>query len=326
MRETAQRTEYHRDQKDTEEHRQGKPNSDQRRHNSGDGKAVRTLPGGDMMSFARARSLLLLAGLILILLIGLVAISRGVDLVEVTATLLFIPVFVGFLFRGLRGGFAMGVIASVAYVLLRIPSLQLIGLAPLAGQISARIVGYLGFGLGGGWAAQQIKAALDKFELHDDIDDETGIGNARSMLEVTDTEKSRADRYQKVFSVVLADVSSARWSELPIRKQRTALRELGQRLEKAVRGSDHIAHARRAEHHLIGLVLPETGPEGARIASENMAKLLSETAGESAAIRLAVATYPGDGIEPILELWRELDRARRPADRAGEARHPRPVS
>ena len=278
------------------------------------------------MTFARARSILLLSGLILILLVSLIAISRGVDLVEVTATLLFIPVFAGFLFGGVRVGFALGVGAAVAYVLLRIPSLQLVGLTPLAGQIAARVIGYLGFGLGGGWAAQQVKAALDKFELHDDIDDETGVGNARSMIEITDTEKARADRYQKVFSVVLADVSAAKWASEPMRKQKILLRDLGQRLERAIRSSDHAAHARRGDHHLIGLVLPETGPEGARIASENLSKLLTEISGESAGVRLAVATYPGDGIDPILELWRDLDRASRPADREAEKRRPRPVS
>jgi hypothetical protein len=281
---------------------------------------------GSKMTFARARSILLMSGLILILLVGLVAISRGVDLVEVAATLLFIPVFAGFLFGGIRGGFALGVVAAMAYVLMRIPSLQLVGLTPMAGQIAARVLGYLGFGLGGGWAAQQIRVALDKFELHDDIDDETGVGNARSMVEMTDTEKARADRYQKVFSVVLADISSPEWAGSPVRRQKTVLRDLGQRLERAIRSSDHAAHARRGDHHLIGLVLPETGPEGAHIASENLGKLLAGVSGESAGVRLAVATYPGDGIDPILELWRELDRAQRPVDRAAETRRPRPTS
>lgn len=268
------------------------------------------------MTFARARNILLLAGFILITLVGLIAIARGVDQVEVIATLMFIPVFGGLLFGGVRGGFVVAVVASVAYVLLRIPSLQLLGLTPLAGSIAARVIGYLGFGLGGGWAAQQIKATLDKFELHDDIDDETGIGNARSMLETTDTERARADRYQKVFSVVLADVSSPRWADLPTRKQRGALRELGQRLAGAIRSTDHAAHGRQGDHHLIGLVLPETGPEGARIASENLSRLLTEVSGDGAGIRLAVATYPGEGIGPILELWRQIDRSQRPAERS----------
>ena len=169
--------------------------------------------GDRRMTFSRARGLLLVSGLILISLVSLIAISRGVDRIEVIATLLFIPVFAGFLFWGIKGGFWLGLVAALTYVAIRLPSIRLVGLTALSGQLAARILGYLGFGLGGGWAAQQIKATLDKFELHDDIDDETGLGNARSMIEVTDTEKARADRYQKVFSVVLADLSGAQWSD-----------------------------------------------------------------------------------------------------------------
>lgn len=268
------------------------------------------------MTFNRARSVLLLAGLILISLVGLIAISRGVDRVEVIATLLFIPVFVGFLFWGFRGGFWLGVVAAVTYVLLRIPSIRLLGITPLAGQLAARIVGYLGFGLGGGWAAQQIKATLDKFELHDDIDDETGLGNARSMVEVTDTERARADRYQKVFSVVLADVTGAQWSGEPNRRQRAALHDLGRMIKAAVRSSDHAAHGRKRDHHLIGLVLPETGPEGARIAGDNLRKVLLGASGAGVAIRIAQATYPGESLGPVLDLWSEIDRAARPAERS----------
>ncbi len=268
------------------------------------------------MTFVRARGLLLVSGLILISLVSLIAISRGVDRVEVIATLLFIPVFAGFLFWGIKGGFWLGLVAALTYIAIRIPAMRLVGLTAMSGQLAARILGYLGFGLGGGWAAQQIKATLDKFELHDDIDDETGLGNARSMIEVTDTEKARADRYQKVFSVVLADLSGAQWSDEPNRRQRVALQELGRRVKAAIRSSDHAAHGRQKDHHLIGLVLPETGPEGARIASENLRKVLIGSSNPGVAIRLAQATYPGEGLAPVVDLFGEIDRASRPADRS----------
>ena len=264
------------------------------------------------MTFARARSLLLLSGLVLIALVGLVAISRGVDQVEVIGTLLFIPVFVGFLFFGIRGGLAVGLVASLAYVALRIPSIQLLGLTPLSGQIAARILGYLGFGLGGGWASQQIKTALDKLEAQDDIDDETGLGNARAMIAAADVEQARADRYQKVFSVALADLKDPQWAMLPLRRQRTAVRALGDGVRKAVRSTDHVSHVRQGEHHIFGVVLPETGPEGARIATDNLRSLLVAQAGEASGVRLATATYPGEGLAPILDVFRQLDSDQRP--------------
>jgi GGDEF domain-containing protein len=263
------------------------------------------------VTFERARALLLLSGLILIALVGLVAISRGVDRIEVLATLFFIPVFVGFLFFGIRGGLAMGVMASLGYLALRLATIELIGFEALSGQLAARVLGYLGFGLGGGWASQQIKKALDKLEAQDDIDDETGLGNARALVAAADVERARADRYQKVFSVALADLKDPKWVDLPIRRQRSAVRALGERVRKAVRSTDHVSHARQGEHHLFGIVLPETGPEGARIATENLRALLTEQAGEASGVRLATATYPGEGLAPIVDVFRQIDSRQR---------------
>ncbi|MBA3360503.1 MAG: hypothetical protein H0T94_03355 [Acidimicrobiia bacterium] len=264
------------------------------------------------MSFDRARTMLLISGLVLISLVGLVAISRGVDRIEVIATLFFIPVFASFLFFGIRGGFLVAVLASLGYLALRIPSIRLLGLTPLSGQIAARILGYLGFGIGGGWASQQIKAALDKLAAQDDVDDETGLGNARAMIQMADVERARSDRYEKVFSVVLADMTNPSWGSLPVRKQKSALRAFGQTVRDTVRTTDHLSHARQEDHHLIGVVLPETGPEGARIAAENLRQLLTKQAGAEAEVRLATATYPGDGIKRILDMWRQLDSQARP--------------
>jgi hypothetical protein len=263
------------------------------------------------MTYGRARNLLLLSGMILIALLGLIAVARGVDQVEVIATLLFLPVFVAFLLFGIRGGFWFGLVASLVYVALRIPSIRLLGLTPLSGQLAARVIGYLGFGIGGGWASQQVKSALDKLASQDDIDDETGLGNARAMLQMTDLERTRADRYQKVFSVALADVAEPAWASLPKRQQEGAVKGLGQKLRRAVRANDHVSHARQETHHLIGVVLPETGPEGARIAADNLRKLLVEQAGSAAGVRIAIATYPGEGLDPILDVWRRLDRDQR---------------
>jgi hypothetical protein len=266
------------------------------------------------LTFERAKTLLLMSGLILIGVVGLVALTRGVDPVEVAGTLLFVPVFAGFLFFGIPGGVTLGIAAGLAYVALRWPAVQLVGLGPLVGQIVARVAGYILFGMGGGWAIGQIQATLEKLELHDDIDDETGLGNARSMLETVDLERARADRYQKLFSVVAADFRAPGWQELSPRKQRVVLRDLGIKVAAGVRASDHVAHARQGEHHIIGVVLPETAAAGARIFAQN---LHSQLTGITAAkeVRMATATYPADP-EPmtlILDLFKELARSQRPA-------------
>lgn len=267
------------------------------------------------LTFDRAKTLLLMSGLILIGVVGLVALTRGVDPVEVAGTLLFVPVFAGFLFFGIPGGVTLGIAAGLAYLALRWPAVQLVGLGALAGQIVARVAGYIIFGIGGGWAIGQIQATLEKLELHDDIDDETGLGNARSMLETVDLERARADRYQKLFSVVAADFKAPGWEDLSPRKQRAVLRDLGIKVAAGVRATDHVAHARQGEHHIIGVVLPETAAAGAKIFAENLHRQLTGLTTE-AEVRVATATHPADP-EPmtlILELFKELDRSQRPAE------------
>lgn len=266
------------------------------------------------LTYDRARSLLLISGLILIGVVALVALVRRVDPIEVAATFLFVPVFAGFLFFGAVGGLVTGLLAGVAYVVLRWPSIEMIGLGPLLGQLGARLVGYLGFGLGGGWAVQQIRGTLEKLELHDEIDDETGLGNARSVLETADVERARADRYQKVFSLVAVDFIAPKWDELSGRRQRAALREFGTKLAAGVRSSDHVAHARRGDHHIVGLVLPETAVEGARIVADNLRRQLAAIVG-SDELRVIMATHPmeADNVQKILSLFREIDRSQRPA-------------
>jgi len=269
---------------------------------------------GFALTFDRAKTLLLMSGLILIGVVGLVALSRGVDPIEVAGTLLFVPVFAGFLFFGIAGGLALGIAAGASYVFLRWPAVQLVGMGPLAGQILARVFGYIIFGMGGGWAIGQIRATLEKLELHDDIDDETGLGNARSMLETVDLERARADRYQKLFSVVAADFRAPEWEDLSARKQRTALRDLGIKVAAGVRATDHVAHARRGDHHIIGVVLPETAEAGARIFADNLHRQLTGLTA-STEVRVGTATHPADP-EPmglILDLFKELDRSQRPA-------------
>jgi GGDEF domain-containing protein len=268
------------------------------------------MASGSTLTYQRARSLLLLAGFTLIAAVALVALVRGVDRVEVIGTLLFIPVFAGFMLFSLPGAVGVSLAAAAIYLLLRLPAIELVGFGPLAGQVTARLIGYLLFGLGGGWAIRQIKGTLDKMELYDDIDDETGLGNARSFLETADVERARAERYQKVFSVAAADFSA--WEDLPSRKTRNALRELGTRLAAGVRSSDHPVHGRIGNRHVIGVVLPETSSEGARIVADNLKSQLATATGVD--VRVITATHPGNeaAMARIIELFKEIDRTLRP--------------
>lgn len=259
------------------------------------------------LTYRRARDLVLLTGFIVLAAVVATMALRGVDPVEVVATLLFAPVFVGFLFFSPAAGTALAIVAAGVYVGLRWPAIELVGFPLLSGLILSRVGGYLVFGIVGGWAAAQLGRTLDKLELYDEVDDETGLGNARAFLNAVDRERARAARYATVFSVVIASFEL----DEP-RRAAAKLRDLGTRLGASIRGSDRACHTRDGDHHLFAVVLPETAVEGAATVAANLERRIGEQV--SGSILLATATFPGDDgdLDRIVTDFRRLDAASRP--------------
>jgi hypothetical protein len=245
----------------------------------------------------QARNLLLLSGLVLLGLIVLSMVVRGVDPAEVAATASFGPIFAAILYFGLRGGVITGVAAALGYLALRLPAIRLVGIAPLSGLLVSRVIGFLAFGTVGGWAASVVGGSLTKLALFDEIDDATGLHNARSLIAVLDRERSRAGRYAGVFSVVLAtfDPPTGRG-----RAAKSAYRSLGGRLVSSVRVSDHVCHL-VVDRSQLAVVLPETGHEGAETVRSNLVSALESWG--AVGLNTQVIVYPGDD-EPLADLER----------------------
>lgn len=202
--------------------------------------------------------------------IGLVVavmLGRGVDPVEVAATSFYAPLFVGALFYGPAAGAALGAAAAVGYLLLRLPAIDLVGFGALAGLLISRSLGFLVFGTLGGWAAGRLERAIGKLELHDPVDDLSGLGNARSALKALLAEKHRADRYGTEFSVVTVSV--------PAPAART-WRDLGAVIRARLRSSDTAARVDEDSRHLLVVVLPETDEEGARRVAGDLVEILAD--------------------------------------------------
>lgn len=243
------------------------------------------------MTVRRARDITLLVGLLIIGLVALTMALREVDPVEITATVAFAPVFVAFLFFGWKVGLATGALAAVGYVLMRWSAISVVGLDPLFGSIASRVLGYLVFGGVGGWAAEQLQAAIDKLELHDEIDDATGLGNARAAVSVIDSERARSERYEKVVSVI--QCSFALPDAVSEKIAASTLRQLGAAIAHSVRASDHAAHIDdSAGRHRLIIVLPETGAVGAETVATNLDREVRARIGTSTDI--SVLTLPGD--------------------------------
>ncbi len=264
------------------------------------------------LTYKKARGLVLSVGLLLMGLVAITMLLRGVDPVEVTATLMFAPVLAGMLFLGLRGGSAAAALAAGLYLAMRWPAMRVVGFSAISGLVFSRIVGYLAFGVVGGWAADRVRQGLDKLVLYDEIDDETGLGNTRSFLSAIDLEKSRSDRYEKFFSVAIARFSDAPWEEDTPRKRRAALRGFGSHLAGSVRTSDLLAHGRTGTSHLVAAVLPETGAAGAGIFADNLSSAIEEMIGMKPEV--ATVVYPGDEerLADMIQAFNRIDAASHP--------------
>src|SRR5207302_5595002 len=210
---------------------------------SGTGAAAVTAGPPRGLSYNQVRILMLVGGLVLLGLTALVTYVRRVETAEVAAILFFIPIFVAFVFWDWIGGLIAAAAATAGYIILREPAIHALGSGPFVSLIFSRSIAFFAFGAIGGLGNQQLEASLTKLDLYDQVDDATGLYNARYFLQDTDLEVSRSKRYQTIFSVAVVDFPVAALDAVGRRRRRTVLRQLGQLLAESVRTVDRAVHA-----------------------------------------------------------------------------------
>lgn len=254
---------------------------------------------------------MLVAGLVVLLIVAALMYVRRVESVEVAGTLLFIPIFVGFIFKGLKGGLIAAVLASVAYAALRYPAADLVGFGRFASLIASRILAYLAFGAIGGFANQQLERSLTKLDLFDQVDDMTGLFNARFFVDNTGLEIERGDRYQTIFCVVLVDVPARVMDSLKRRHRDRVVKELGATITESIRTVDRGVHAADGTRHRFAAILPETAKEGGQVFAGRLVARMVEVLKRRVAqieadqITYQVVTFPAEQ-ELLQELRREF--------------------
>jgi GGDEF domain-containing protein len=269
------------------------------------------------LGYVRARRLLVIAGIAILAVVAITMYARRVDSVEVAATLLFLPIFLGFVFRGVTGGIIGAVGAIAVYTALRYPAIDAVGAGEFTGLITSRAAAYLIFGAVGGWSTQVLESSLEKLELYDEIDDETGLYNARHLLQQTDLERARATRYSTLFSVVVLELPSAPLAALKPRTRGAALRDLGRLLREGARNVDHVVHAHDGTTHRLVAILPETAAEGAEVFRGRFVdRIVGFLRDRGAVIAPEVVgsrsiTFPGDeeGLDALRAEFQRIDAA-----------------
>ncbi len=138
--------------------------------------------------------------------------------------------------------------------------------------------------------------------LHDEIDRETGVGNARAALTLIERETSRAASHGSLFSVVVLDVGRDTLAGLHPRHGTRILGDLLRGIADDVRSGDRVCRVATSDRELIVIVLPDTGASGARLFTNRLVphvkQRLAEEGGLSTdqTLRAEVVTAPDDGV------------------------------
>ena len=266
------------------------------------------------LTYRQARIIVMGFGSALVAAVALTAYFRGADLIEVVAILLFLPILFGLVMWQARGGVLAAIPVSIAYLVLRFSSLSPEIRDEFYGAGFFRVLLYVGLGLFGGWANEMLAQALRKLELYDEVDDATGVGNARALLSVADREVSRADRYRSIFSLVVIHLEQSAFAGLDERHRTRAIRRLCQTVESSVRDTDLVTRVALDGREDVAVVLPETGREGASLLLGRLVvgarELLNEqgASARNGAVSGEVLTYPGDD-EAVAEYRRMVGTA-----------------
>ncbi len=254
------------------------------------------------LSYTRARILFLLLGITVAGSQAAFAWDRGAAPTEVLAPLLYIPVFAGAIIWALPGGLVTATASSAVYTALLAEQSAVIGLRSFLVLLSFRVGFYYLFAVMTALGMRYVEARLHKLELYDQVDDLTGLFNPAFLLQDTDLEKSRADRYQTLFSLVTLEVDAEAFAGASSRRRRGVLKELADRLEGAVRKVDRVARVDDGTRDRFMHVLPETSREGARVFAGRLHRSASGFLAErgcktNGAVTVTALTYPDDGAQ-----------------------------
>lgn len=215
------------------------------------------------------RIVLVLGGASILATFGL---TYGTDifLQEVIAQVMLFAVLFAAVHWGRRGGFIAALIASLVYIVLRIP---LVTADPTVTSdvlvmILTRVAAYGLIGIVGGEIAMRMKYVLAGLENSSSIDQLSGLYNERIMRTSLDSARARFTRYQEPFSVVIVEADQSLIADFKPSKQRAIIRGVAGYIRGDVRLVDE---AGRLSDGRFMVLLPHTPKEGGAAVAERLA-------------------------------------------------------
>ncbi len=216
-------------------------------------------------------SLIVLAVAVLALL-GVTQIARGVDPVEILATVLFLGIFAAIVYFELVGAIVAAAAATMAYGVARLPAVDVVGSPSVWRLITLRGASFFAFGILGSYALRRFRGALRVASFGHHLDHETGCASTRQIFHDLDIEIARAQRYGSTFSVVVLDIASSSLASLKAQVRSQALSQLGTLLRSTARTTDRLGLVDTRADRRIFAILAETPKSGA----ESFAKRIGD--------------------------------------------------
>lgn len=188
---------------------------------------------------------------------------------EVIAQLLLVLVLISAVHYGRRGGFIAALIASLIYIVLRIPLvMDSGGLTPdIVVLLLVRVLSYGLVGIAGGELCSRIRYIFASLEDSSSVDEWSQVFNQRFITRAFDSVSGQFSRYQTPYSVVVIGLSDAMFSDLRASKQRSIVRGVATHIRNDIRLVDE---AGRLEDGRFLIVLPHTPKDGAQLVGERL--------------------------------------------------------
>jgi diguanylate cyclase (GGDEF)-like protein len=241
--------------------------------------------------------------------LGSILLSFGATLIveEVIAQLLLFAVLVGAVHWGRNGGFIAASLASLVYIILRIPLVvQTEGLSgDVAMLILVRVLTFGLVGVVGGELCTRIKYVFAKLEDSSSIDDWSQVYNQRFITRALESSHGQFERYETAYSVVLIHLDPRLLQELRASKQKALVRAVANCIRNDIRLVDE---AGRLEDGRFVVILPHTPGDGADVVADRLSKGVSDTLGaKEDSITAQVLAAPQD-ITRLADLRAQLAR------------------
>jgi GGDEF domain-containing protein len=187
--------------------------------------------------------------------------------VETIAQGLLLLVLVGAVHKGKKGGLWTAIVASLAYIALRVPLLMRYGLTvDIAGLLLVRVFTYAAIGIGGGMLCARIRRFMARLDGTPNIDGQTQLFNQAFAFRTLRSLLLQYERYRKTFAILIISLTDFSGGD-PGPDKRRSLRAVATYLRDHVRLVDEAA---RLDDGRFVIIMPYTDRGGARIAAKRI--------------------------------------------------------